>query len=143
MNEALTNLEAEQSLLGALLSRSDAWALLDVRLKPDHFGEGIHARIFDAAQTMNEGGQAPSAITLATQLGGDEALKGIGGRAYLGSLIGQSAPSIHIASLVDLICDLSARREAVRLANELVESAENVSQDAPFRPAIAQLSTPV
>ena len=49
------NLEAEQALLGAILTNNDACDRVTTFLLPEHFFEAVHARIFDAASNMIKG----------------------------------------------------------------------------------------
>ena len=75
------NTEAEQALLGRLLSDSQsAWPLIGPRLKPDHFYEPVHARIFDAIAKLAGTGKIASPVTLHNAFEGDTTLAEIGGR---------------------------------------------------------------
>ena len=136
--EALVNLEVEQAVLGALLSRPDAWALTGGQLKPNHFGEALHARIFDKMLAMHTAGQTVSAMALVTYLNNDEALKEVGGQAYLAHLTAVACINLQVSSNAMLIRELASRREAIVLASALSEAAQVIAMDQPFRISIAQ-----
>ena len=51
------NLEAEMALLGAILVNNEACDRVSNFLLPEHFHEGVHARIYEAAATRIRSGQ--------------------------------------------------------------------------------------
>src|SRR5713226_2009062 len=63
------NIEAEQALLGAILVNNDAFDRVSDFLKPEHFSEEVHRRIFDVAAQLIRAGKLASPITLKTFLG--------------------------------------------------------------------------
>ena len=56
------NTEAEQELLGAILVNNDAAAKVDDFLRPEHFSDGAHARIFEAAMMLIDRGEIASSF---------------------------------------------------------------------------------
>ena len=58
------NIEAERALLGALLMNNDVFDRVSSFLKPDHFGEHVHARIFETASILISSGKLANPITL-------------------------------------------------------------------------------
>src|SRR4051812_45829916 len=72
------NLEAEAALIGAILVNNDACDRVSGFLLPDHFFEGVHARIFEAASTLIKAGKLASPVTLKGYFERDETLKEIG-----------------------------------------------------------------
>jgi hypothetical protein len=77
------NLEAEQALLGAILVNNEACDRVSNFLQPEHFYEGVHARIYEAAATRIRAGQLASPVTLKTYFEQDDTLQEIGGRLIL------------------------------------------------------------
>ena len=63
------NIEAEQALLGAILVNNDAFDRVSDFLKPEHFSEELHRRIFDVAASLIQAGKLATPITLKTWLG--------------------------------------------------------------------------
>ena len=70
------NLEAEQALLGAILVNNDAFDRVSDFLKPEHFVEEIHRRIYEIAGSLIRAGKLATPITLKTFLG-DHDLGGV------------------------------------------------------------------
>jgi replicative DNA helicase len=89
------NLEAEQALLGAILVNNEACDRVSNFLQPEHFYEGVHARIYEAAATRIRAGQLASPVTLKTYFEQDDTLQEIGGAAYLARLAASATTIIN------------------------------------------------
>ena len=135
------NLEIEQALLGALLAHPDAWAHVAMSLRPEHFFEPIHARIFDAAATLHRQGSPVSPLTLKTYFEHDDSLTAIGGWTYLCSLASHAAPAAVVSEHGRLIRELAARRSVIALAGELADTAQDVRPGEGIGPVVAQAVT--
>ncbi|OYW42823.1 MAG: hypothetical protein B7Z45_01585, partial [Azorhizobium sp. 12-66-6] len=61
--QAPHNVEAEQSLLGAILVNNDAFYRVSDFLKPEHFFEPIHGRIFELAGALVRAGKVATPVT--------------------------------------------------------------------------------
>ena len=90
------NFEAEQAILGAIMVNKDAWQQAVEMLKPEHFADPLHGRLYEALGRLVERGQVVSAFALKTYAEQDEGLKAVGGSAYLARLM---AASIHAADV--------------------------------------------
>lgn len=130
---ALINLEAEQALLGALLSRNDVLDVIEVPLQPEHFAERIHARIFEAAVTMIRAGQRADAVTMINHFKADETLAGIGGPAYFARLAASVPALVSAPHYAQAVHDLYLRREGVNRAQEAIQDLFSLPVDE--RPA--------
>ena len=60
------NFEAEKALLGAMFSNNNAYDRVSGYLRPEHFADPIHGKIFDATSKLIERGQIADPITLRT-----------------------------------------------------------------------------
>src|ERR1700738_196507 len=80
------NIEAEQALLGAILVNNDAFDRVSDFLKPEHFSEEVHRRIFDVASQLIRAGKLASPITLKTFLGEHDIPGGMTVPQYLARL---------------------------------------------------------
>jgi replicative DNA helicase len=126
---SLTNIEAEQALLGAILCRNDALSLIACDLKPDDFSEPIHARIYEAAITLLADGRSASPVTLASHFADDATLKEIGGNTYLARLAGSAATILNVPEYARIVRDLSARRRAIARCQEAVADLASLPID--------------
>ena len=117
------NLEAEQALLGAILVNNDACDRVTSFLRPEHFFEAVHARIFEAAETMIRMGKLASPVTLKTYFDNDATLKDIGGPAYLARLAAGATTIINAEEYGRTIYELSQRRALINVGTDLVNEA--------------------
>jgi replicative DNA helicase len=122
-----SNLEAEQALLGAILSNNAA--LLHCDLEPDHFAEPVHARIFEACAGLIREGRLASAVTLKNYFESDATLKEIGGTAYLGRLAASATTIINAEEYAKTIRDMSVRRRTAAITALCSEELINLDFD--------------
>lgn len=80
------SLEAEQALLGAILSNNKAMEKVSDFLRAEHFANPVHGKIYEAAQHFIERGRIADPITLKEIFDSNDALKEVGGSAYLAKL---------------------------------------------------------
>jgi replicative DNA helicase len=58
MRQPPANIQAEQSLLGALLANNKAYDAVSESLRPVHFADPINGRIYQAISSIIESGRA-------------------------------------------------------------------------------------
>ena len=73
------NIEAEAALLGALMIDNRLVEDVQLRLKPHHFFEPLHGRIYKAILRMTDKNMVANPVTLKPIFDGDEAMKEVGG----------------------------------------------------------------
>jgi replicative DNA helicase len=117
------NLEAEQALLGALLSNNEAADRVTSFLTADHFSEAVHARIFEAATTLIRMGKLATPVTLKNHFENDATLKEIGGAAYLGRLAASATTIINAEEYGRTIYELAQRRKLIGIGTDVVNEA--------------------
>ena len=76
------NIEAEAALLGALMIDNRLVEDIQLKLKPHHFFEPLHGRIYESILRMTDGNRVANPVTLKPLFDGDEAMKEVGGPAY-------------------------------------------------------------
>ena len=118
------NIEAEQELLGEILSNKNKIIEAVEKLKPNDFYLDKHKAIYSAMCGLFAEGKEIGLVTLAESLG-KENLKNIGGISYLSNLIETRVP-ISVDAYVNLIKDKSKRRNTIKT---LTESIENLYDD--------------
>jgi replicative DNA helicase len=120
------NLEAEQALLGAILFDNETLNRISQQLRPQHFYDPVHGRIFAACQEMIATGHIADGVTLKERFARDGGIKEIGGAVYLMKLMDLAAPlSAQATSYAELIYDMALRRELIRVGNVISDLAEN------------------
>ena len=121
------NLDAEQAFLGALLYDNELFHRVADWLKPEHFYDPVHGRIFDTASDLIGRGSLADAVVLKTQFDKDDGLREIGGTTYLAVLMEGAVSGNAAIEYAKIIYELALRRELIRIGHDLANAA---SQDA-------------
>ncbi|KJV08267.1 DNA helicase, partial [Elstera litoralis] len=82
------NDEAEMALLGAILHNNRAFERVIEFLRPEHFANRIHGKIFEAVGKLIDRGQIADPITLKQYFESNQDLTEVGGFQYLMTLAG-------------------------------------------------------
>src|ERR1700743_1992993 len=121
------NIEAEQSLLGAILVNNDAFYRVSDFLEAKHFFEPIHQTIFETAGSLIRMGKVATPVTLKTFLPGDTDLGGMTVSQYLARLAAEATTIINAQDYGRTIYEVSLRRDLIGIGEDMV----NVAYDAP------------
>ncbi|MBU3076645.1 replicative DNA helicase [Sphingomonas quercus] len=122
------NVEAEAALLGALLIDNRVVEDVQVKLKVDHFHEPLHGRIYEAILRLVDKNMVANPVTLKPMFEADEALKTLGGPAYLAQLTGSGAALIGARDFAQQIYDLALLRALIGVGRQMVENATDTSE---------------
>jgi len=115
------NIEAEQSILGALLIDKDAIVSVAEFLKPEHFYLDTHAQIFKAMLALYERRQPIDLVTLTDELKKQDLYEAIGGTAYLTQLANLVPTAANIGYYAQIAKDHSTKRELIRTSGKISE----------------------
>ena len=132
------NIEAEQQLLGAILTNNDNYDRVSSIIGPQHFYDPVHARIFEVAAARISKNALASPVTLKAFLEDDEGLKELGGPAYLARLAGAAVASFAARDYAQMIYDLAIRRELIKLGRDIAEKAARVDVSSEPREQIVE-----
>ncbi|MBR9765909.1 MAG: AAA family ATPase [Rhodobacteraceae bacterium] len=102
--------EAEQQLLGALLTDNGKLAMVGDFLLPEHFHDPVHRRIYEVIRGRVAKGHIASPVTLKMAMEGDEGLKELGGARYLAKMAGASVASYALRDYARVVVQDAARR---------------------------------
>ncbi|NVK17537.1 MAG: replicative DNA helicase [Methylocystaceae bacterium] len=119
------NFEAEKALIGALMANNKAYDKVSEFLRPEHFADPIHTKVFAACIALMERGQIADPITLSNFFQRDEELSEIGGNEYLVELAASAVTIINAAEYGRIIYDLYIKRELIHLGTEMVNNAHS------------------
>ena len=89
------NIEAEQSLLGAILVNNDAFYRVSDFLEPKHFFEPLHQTIFETASSLIRMGKVATPVTLKTFLPADTDIGGMTVGQYLARVAAEATTIIN------------------------------------------------
>jgi len=124
-----SNQQAEQALLGALLANNKAHERVSEFLKPEHFADPIHGRIFQAISRRIDQGQLADAVTLKGEFEHSGVLEEVGGTAYLAQLLTAMVGIINAGEYGRAIHDAWLRRELIDVGETLVNNAFGAEPD--------------
>jgi replicative DNA helicase len=124
------SIEAEQQLLGALLTNNDLFDRIASVIEPDHFYDPVHARIFEVASARIKKNNLASPVTLKTFMAEDAGLAELGGPAYLIRLAGAAISSFAVRDYAEMIHDLAIRRELITVGNDIAAKATRVDLES-------------
>jgi replicative DNA helicase len=129
--EAPHNIEAEQALLGAILVNNEAIDRVSTFLKPGHFYDALHARIYEAASKLILSGKRATPITLKTFFQADPPVGELPVPQYLGRLAANATTIINAEDYGRTIYDLAIRRQLIQIGETMVNTAYDSPIDAP------------
>lgn len=117
------DLDAERSLLGAILRDENIFPDVLERVGPEDFYDKKHATIFRAIKTLYEHNQSIDLLTTQSELKRESLLKEIGGAAYLAELTNSVPTTAHAISYAELVEQASIRRRLIKAGTNIVEGA--------------------
>lgn len=120
------SIEAEQQLLGAILTNNDIYDRVASIIGEQHFYDPVHARIYEVASARIARNALASPVTLKAFLEDDEGLKELGGPAYLARLAGTAISAFAVRDYAQMIYDLAIRRELIGLGRDIADRAKRV-----------------
>ncbi|MFA5539962.1 MAG: replicative DNA helicase, partial [Gemmobacter sp.] len=120
------SIEAEQQLLGAILTNNDIYDRIASKVRAEHFYEPLHQRIFEIAAARIQKNALASPVTLKAFLEDDPGLKELGGPAYLVRLAGSAISAFAARDYAQMIYDFAVRRELIALGREISDKAAKV-----------------
>ncbi len=124
------NIEAEQSLLGALLIDKDAIVNIAEMLLPDHFYRiEQHGQIYNAIVQLFEKREPIDLVTVTERLKSNGVLDKVGGPAYLAELVNFVPTAAHVESYARIIKEHAMRRHLIANATRFVEMGYDESRE--------------
>ncbi|MEM6439720.1 MAG: replicative DNA helicase [Pseudomonadota bacterium] len=124
-----SNVEAEQALLGAILVNNEVWDRVSGFLKPEHFYDPVHARIYETAGRRIQRNALATAVTLKAFLEDDAGLQEIGGPQYLVRLAGAAISVYSAKDYATTIYELAMRRALMGIGDEIKGRAAAAAAD--------------
>ena len=132
------NIEAEQQLLGVILTNNDVYDRIASRVRSEHFFDPVHARIFEVAAARIQKNALASPVTLKAFLETDPGLRELGGPAYLARLAGAAISAFAARDYAQMIYDLAVRRELIALGRDISARAARVDVESEPREQIVE-----
>jgi len=113
------NVDAEASLLGAILIDTDAIVKIADGVSTLDFYDQRHARIYEALLALYEKRSQIDVLTLADQLRGTGFLDMVGGPAYLTELTNYVPTASHVEQYADIVAQKALRRRLITASQDM------------------------
>jgi len=124
------NLQAEESVLGALLLSRDAiGAVSEQGLRPDDFYKPAHQHLFDAIRALYSTGAPADTITVADELRRAGLLEQVGGVETLHTLQNATPAISNAAHYARIVQDTAVLRRLIHVAGDIAELAYGEPDD--------------
>lgn len=123
------DLEAERSIIGAILIDSDAIVAIAQILRPIHFYKQAHADIYEAIFDLYEKREPVDLVTLTAQLKKKGRLDDVGGPAYLSELALVVPTAANISQYGQIVRDHFVKRQLIAASGKITEGAFSETAD--------------
>lgn len=117
------SIEAEQSVLGAILIDKNAIVEVAGFLRPDHFYDDRNATVYEAMLALYEERKPIDLLTLTEKLKAAKKQKDVGGSVYLTELTGVVPTSAHVEEYGKMVTELAAKRSLISASADIAEVA--------------------
>lgn len=119
------SIEAEQSVLGALMLDNRGWDKIADRISSKDFYRNDHRLIFESIARLSEQSKPVDVLTICESLKLDNKLKDAGGESYLFELAKNTLSAANITGYADIVRDRSILRQLIAVGTDITDSALN------------------
>jgi replicative DNA helicase len=124
------NLEAERSVLGAILIDNHTFNLAVSIITSQAFFRDAHRRIFERMTDLSERNQPIDLVTLKEELERSGELEEVGGPAYIASLVDGVPRSTNVEYYAQIVKEKATLRALIFSANKILANAYEADQEA-------------
>ena len=122
------NLEAEKSLLGAILLDEEVLADASELVTAQDFYDKNHQRIFAGMIGLYERHKPVDLLTLTDELRNKDMLEQIGGSAYLSELTNYVPTAAHATAYAEIVAEKAVRRRLIKASSDISELSYDEDQ---------------
>lgn len=119
------NLDAEKSLLGAILISEESLPDVTEIVKPQDFYDERNQHIYNAMWNLYEHHRPVDLLTVKTELKNKKLTQKAGGASYLAELSGYVPTAAHATAYAELVKKAAVRRNLINAAAKITEAAYN------------------
>ncbi len=124
------NLEAERSVLGAILVHNEAFNSASEVLDSRDFYRDAHRRIFERMIALSERNQAIDFVTLKEELSRSGDLDEVGGPAYVASLVDGVPRATNVEYYARIVKEKATLRNLIYAAGKILTNAYEAEQES-------------
>ncbi len=115
------NLEAEKTVLGAVLIDEDAISDVAEVLKPDDFYDKANGQVYGGMLKLYEKNKPVDLLTLTDQLKKTKELEDVGGSAYITELTNFVPSAANARAYAEMIATAATRRRLIKVSSDIAE----------------------
>lgn len=123
------DLQAEESLLGAMMLSAGAIADAAGVVSASDFYKPAHGHVYDAVHTLYAAGQPADSVTVADELRRAGLLDAIGGHAVLAQIMSSTPATTNAARYARIVEEYALLRRLIGVAGEIAELGYSVPED--------------
>lgn len=123
------NLDAEQSVLGAMIIDKEAVLKAIEVLKPEDFYRDANGHVFQAIATLFERGEAIDLITLAEELRQTGLLDQVGGVAYVAGLANSVPTAANVEYYAQIVEEKSLLRQLIGVSTRMARMGYEADEE--------------
>ncbi len=121
--ESIQNIDAEISVLGAMILNNEVIDAVIPLLNAEHFVSAAHRKIYEAVMALHAENQAVDLVTLPDELKRRGALDPVGGVAYISTLIDRVPAAANAEHYAGIVREKAITRDLLAAAREIFDSA--------------------
>lgn len=125
------SIDAEMSMLGAMLMDKDAIGSAIELIEEDYFYRDVHRKIYQAMISLYEKNEPVDIVTLSEQLQHNDELASVGGAVYLTTLLNSVPTAANIGYYAKIVQDKALLRKLITVSTNIVtmgyESGDDVA----------------
>jgi replicative DNA helicase len=123
------DLQAEESLLGAMMLSAEAIAAAAGVVTASDFYKPAHGHIYDAVHTLYASGQPVDSVTVADELRRADLLESLGGPSVLAQIMASTPATTNAGRYAHIVEEYSLLRRLIGVAGEIAELGYSVPED--------------
>lgn len=126
---APNSLEAEQSVVGAMLMDKEAIEIASEIVNPDDFYNRQLGTVFETMVELNREGSAVDFVTLQNRLRGKNVPPQVSSAEYIGELVSAVPTSANVKYYAQIVADKSTLRKLIRVSEETINTCYSNSEN--------------
>lgn len=123
------DLDAEQSVIGALMMDKDAVALIADIVEAKDFYKRAHGIIYEAIHNLWDKREPVDILSLSTELKRVSQLEAVGGSSYLTELVNSVPSASHVEHYAKIVKEKGVLRDLISASSQITENAFNPQED--------------
>ncbi len=123
------NIEAETSVLGALMIDKNAIVNVADTLTAEDFYKPSHGKIYEAILALYQKNEPIDILSVTNKLKTDNHLQDVGGSTYLTELINSVPTASHVQHYANIVKEKKILRDLIKISAEITEDAFDESDD--------------